>query len=336
MPFVFAGTGAGQGGRAAGLQGCFALPERPATPPQPHAHCTPPPSRHRADVRMAAAVALAEGTELHPQVVAAALEQTIALYSGAVDNEAARAGACGVAPHSAAPPRLPARCWFEACALGPVGRLHANATCSRPEGMAPLDPVLCSAGTAVALQALAPGLSADQLPAALEFLLSCGLADGSSLIREGMIAAGGLQVAVVEGGQLLACAHCVLHLCAPSCHGIRRAGFSSLFRVSSLACSAAAGNAVVDNVVVLNFPVLDRPGPAAPAHIRRRGDCGRPRRRQPRGHAAAVRVVPRQKGGVIRWLAGGRAASAWHGQPLLSGRWPQFPCSHPSSTAGRL
>lgn len=39
---------------------------------------------------MAAAVALAEGSELHPQVVGDALERTIALYNGG--DEAARAG----------------------------------------------------------------------------------------------------------------------------------------------------------------------------------------------------------------------------------------------------
>lgn len=59
-----------------------------------------------------------------------------------------------------------------------------------PRRAAPPRAPRCRAGAAVALQALAPGLSADQLPSALEFLLSRGLADGSSLIREGMIAAG--------------------------------------------------------------------------------------------------------------------------------------------------
>lgn len=41
---------------------------------------------------MAAAVALAEGSELHPQVVGDALDRTMALYSNAGDDEAARAG----------------------------------------------------------------------------------------------------------------------------------------------------------------------------------------------------------------------------------------------------
>ncbi|PRW50843.1 Translational activator GCN1 isoform A [Chlorella sorokiniana] len=98
-------------------------------------------SSQHADVRMAAAVALAEGSELHPQVVGDALERTVALYNGAGDDEAARAGA------------------------------------------------------AVALQALAPGLSGAQLTAALEFLLSRGLADSNSVIREGMVAAG---IAIVD------------------------------------------------------------------------------------------------------------------------------------------
>lgn len=51
------------------------------------------------------------------------------------------------------------------------------------------------AGAAVALQALAPGLSGAQLTSALEFLLSRGLADSNSVIREGMVAAG---VAIVD------------------------------------------------------------------------------------------------------------------------------------------
>jgi len=51
------------------------------------------------------------------------------------------------------------------------------------------------AGAAVALQALAPGLSGAQLTSALEFLLSRCLADGNSVIREGMVAAG---VAIVD------------------------------------------------------------------------------------------------------------------------------------------
>ena len=38
--------------------------------------------------------------------------------------------------------------------------------------------------------ALAPFLSADQLPAALDFLLSCGLTDTNTTLREAMIAAG--------------------------------------------------------------------------------------------------------------------------------------------------
>lgn len=51
------------------------------------------------------------------------------------------------------------------------------------------------AGAAAALKALAPSLTADQLPQTLDFLLSRGLADGSAAIRDGMIAAG---VAVVN------------------------------------------------------------------------------------------------------------------------------------------
>lgn len=47
----------------------------------------------------------------------------------------------------------------------------------------------------MALQALAPGLSGAQLTSALEFLLSRGLADSNSVIREGMVAAG---VAIVD------------------------------------------------------------------------------------------------------------------------------------------
>ena len=47
-----------------------------------------------------------------------------------------------------------------------------------------------AAGSAAALRALAPFLSADQLPAALDFLLSCGLTDTNTTIREAMIAAG--------------------------------------------------------------------------------------------------------------------------------------------------
>jgi hypothetical protein len=51
------------------------------------------------------------------------------------------------------------------------------------------------AGAAAALKALAPSLTADQLPQTLDFLLSRGLADSSAAIRDGMIAAG---VAVVN------------------------------------------------------------------------------------------------------------------------------------------
>lgn len=47
----------------------------------------------------------------------------------------------------------------------------------------------------MALQALAPGLSGTQLTSALEFLISRGLADSNSIIRDGMVAAG---VAIVD------------------------------------------------------------------------------------------------------------------------------------------
>ena len=57
------------------------------------------------------------------------------------------------------------------------------------------DDLAARAGAAAALAALAPALAADQLPAALDFLLSCGLADGAGPIRDAMVAAG---VAVVD------------------------------------------------------------------------------------------------------------------------------------------
>ena len=149
---------------------------------------------------MAAALALAEGTELHPQVVAAALDQTMALYSGAADDEAARAGGCSVCVPVTHPGRTAPHASVQLClcdhaaAQGDRGCMRTHTTRTAPLKAWPCCPLPrapCSSGAAVALQALAPGLSADQLPAALEFLLSRGLADGSALIREGMIAAGG-------------------------------------------------------------------------------------------------------------------------------------------------
>lgn len=94
-----------------------------------------------ADVRAAAAAALAQGVEEHPAVAAGALQAAMDLYNDSADDLAARAGA------------------------------------------------------AAALQALASALGADQLPAALDFLLSRGLADGAGSIRDAMVAAG---VAVVD------------------------------------------------------------------------------------------------------------------------------------------
>ncbi|KAL4444093.1 hypothetical protein ABPG75_011830 [Micractinium tetrahymenae] len=97
-------------------------------------------SSPHADVRAAAATALAEGCQEHPEVASDALQRSMQLYEQQ-DSLAARAGA------------------------------------------------------AAALRALAPFLPADQLPGALDFLLSQGLADSHVAIREGMIAAG---VAVVD------------------------------------------------------------------------------------------------------------------------------------------
>ena len=57
------------------------------------------------------------------------------------------------------------------------------------------DDLAARAGAAAALAALAPALAADQLPAALDFLLARGLADGAGPIRDAMVAAG---VAVVD------------------------------------------------------------------------------------------------------------------------------------------
>ncbi|KAI3427088.1 hypothetical protein D9Q98_007027 [Chlorella vulgaris] len=101
-------------------------------------------SSQHADVRAAAASALAEGLELYPEAVVEALAGTLALYDHPGSAQAS----------------LAAR-----------------------------------AGAAAALKALAPSLTADQLPQTLDFLLSRGLADGSAAIRDGMIAAG---VAVVN------------------------------------------------------------------------------------------------------------------------------------------
>ncbi|KAL4419436.1 hypothetical protein ABPG77_006363, partial [Micractinium sp. CCAP 211/92] len=97
-------------------------------------------SSPHADVRVAAAAALAEGCQEHPEVASDTLQRSMQLYEQQ-DSLAARAGA------------------------------------------------------AAALRALAPFLPADQLPSALDFLLSRGLADAHLTIREGMIAAG---VAVVD------------------------------------------------------------------------------------------------------------------------------------------
>eukprot|EP00887_Chlorella_sp_A99_P001204 scaffold14.g1204.t1 len=102
-------------------------------------------SRH-ADVRAAAASALAEGVRLHPSAVQQALTALISLYETGSPGSPA-AGAAGAAPGSAAPPEA-------------------------------------RTGAALALQALAPALSPAQLHATLDFLLSKGLADPQQGIRD--------------------------------------------------------------------------------------------------------------------------------------------------------
>lgn len=64
--------------------------------------------------------------------------------------------------------------------------------CLRRPEHTPWARLASTAGAAAALRALAPFLPADQLPSALDFLLSRGLADAHLTIREGMIAAGAL------------------------------------------------------------------------------------------------------------------------------------------------
>ena len=195
----------------------------------PAACCLPPPLPLSfpcpADVRSAAADALAQGADLHPEVLPDALTATVAMYSEQGGSLAARAGEL-----PAALPLIPLHCCAAAlpyccaaallcwqftgqCVPGPGGavcgvwgRASLLLTCSSLPHAPSLGPLLLllllpPAGSAAALRALAPFLSADQLPAALDFLLSCGLTDTNTTIREAMIAAGGW----VDLGMLLPC-----------------------------------------------------------------------------------------------------------------------------------